>query len=158
MKQVFQPAVYLLASKRNGTLYIGGTSDLIQRIQQHRGGAVLGFTREHSVRRLVWFEQHATMDQAILREKRLKKWNPAWKLELIEKENTGWRDLAEDLGFPPLAPTGSRFRGDDDGQQALRGRSEVDCKALELPSHSTVTLLARLRGWSTSVPFTTATW
>ena len=58
-------------------------------------------------KRLVWFEQHATMEQAILREKRIKKWLRAWKIELIEKDNLGWRDLAEDLGFPPLEPTGS---------------------------------------------------
>ena len=102
----FQPTVYLLASKRNGTLYIGVTSNLMQRVQQHREGAIAGFTREYSVRSLVWFEQHATMEQAILREKRIKKWNRMWKIELIERDNLGWRDLAEDFGFAPLEPTG----------------------------------------------------
>jgi putative endonuclease len=100
--QDFQPCVYLLASKRNGTLYIGVTSNLLARIHQHRTGAVRGFTREYAVKQLVWFEQHATMDSAITREKRIKKWNRAWKLQLIEAENPDWRDLAEDFGFESL--------------------------------------------------------
>jgi putative endonuclease len=78
------------------------TSDLPGRIHQHRNGLLPGFTRKYHVRMLVWFEQHATMEEAILREKRIKKWNRAWKLELIEATNPGWRDLAEDLGFEPL--------------------------------------------------------
>ena len=102
MHQDFQPCVYLLASKRNGTLYIGVTSNLLARIHQHRTGAVRGFTREYAVKQLVWFERHATMDSAITREKRIKKWNRAWKLQLIEAENPDWRDLAEDFGFEPL--------------------------------------------------------
>jgi putative endonuclease len=96
------PAVYLLASKRNGTLYVGVTSDLPGRIHKHRNGLLPGFTREYRVRMLVWFEQHATMEEAIVREKRIKKWNRGWKLELIEASNPGWRDLAEDFGFDPL--------------------------------------------------------
>jgi len=100
--QDFQPCVYLLASKRNGTLYVGVTSNLLARIHQHRTGAVRGFTREYAVKQLVWFEQHATMDSAITREKRIKKWNRAWKLQLIEAENPDWRDLAEDFGFESL--------------------------------------------------------
>ena len=98
----FAPTVYLLASKRNGTLYTGVTSDLPARVHQHRIGAVRGFTRDYGVRMLVWFEQHSTMEQAILREKRIKKWNRAWKLDLIEAINPDWRDLAVDLGFEPL--------------------------------------------------------
>ena len=98
----FAPAVYILASKRNGTLYAGVTSNLPSRIYQHRIGNVPGFTRDYGVKILVWFEQHATMEEAILREKRLKKWNRAWKLELIEVANPDWRDLAEDLGLEPL--------------------------------------------------------
>ena len=100
------PAVYLLASQRNGTLYVGVTSDLPARVHQHRTGAVAGFTRDYGVRHLVWFEQHETMDAAILREKRIKKWNRAWKLELIEAVNPDWRDLAIDIGLPPLPPSG----------------------------------------------------
>ena len=95
------PMVYLLASGRNGTLYAGVTSDLVQRVAQHREGA-MGFTARYGVKRLVWFEPHGTMEQAILREKRIKKWNRAWKLALIEAANPDWRDLAEDLGFEPL--------------------------------------------------------
>jgi putative endonuclease len=105
MRREFLPAVYILANKRNGTLYTGVTSELVQRIHQHREGTVPGFTSKHGVKRLVWFEQHATMEHAIVREKRIKKWNRVWKLELIERDNLGWRDLAEDLGFPPLEPT-----------------------------------------------------
>ena len=74
MRQDFQPTVYLLASRRNGTLYIGVTSNLAQRIHQHREGTFGGFSKKHTVHRLVWFEQHATMEHAITREKRLKKW------------------------------------------------------------------------------------
>jgi putative endonuclease len=106
MRQDFGPTVYLLASRRNGTLYIGITSSLLQRVHQHREGFVPGFTREYGVKMLVWFEQRATMDAAIQREKRIKKWNRAWKLELIEKENPDWRDLAEEFGFEPIGPTG----------------------------------------------------
>ena len=95
------PMVYLLASGRNGTLYAGVTSDLVQRVYQHREGA-MGFTARYGVKRLVWFEPHGTMEQAILREKRIKKWNRAWKLALIEAANPDWRDLAEDMGFEPL--------------------------------------------------------
>src|SRR4249919_1307808 len=102
MRHEFGPCVYILASKRNGTLYTGVTSHLPGRIHQHRIGAVRGFTREYGVRMLVWFEQHSTMEAAILREKRIKKWNRAWKLQLIESGNPDWRDLAEDLGFEAL--------------------------------------------------------
>jgi putative endonuclease len=98
----FSPAVYILASKRNGTLYTGVTSNMLARIHQHRHGMVRGFTSRYGVKLLVWFEQHATMDGAITREKRIKKWNRAWKLELIEENNPEWRDLAEDFGFLPL--------------------------------------------------------
>lgn len=96
------PTVYILASKRNGTLYTGVTSDLLKRVYQHRNGTFSGFTQKYDVKHLVWFEQHVAMDQAIIREKRIKKWNRAWKLELIEKDNPDWRDLAEELGFEAL--------------------------------------------------------
>ena len=95
-----QPAVYILASQRNGTLYVGVTSDLIQRIWQHRNDAVDGFTQRYQVHRLVYFEQHLDMLSAITREKQLKKWNRAWKLALIEAANPDWRDLYEDLVGP----------------------------------------------------------
>ena len=92
-----QPAVYILASDRNGTLYIGVTSTLIQRIWQHREEQVDGFSKLHHVKQLVWFEQHGTMESAIIREKQLKKWNRLWKLRLIESVNPHWRDLWNEI-------------------------------------------------------------
>jgi putative endonuclease len=106
VQREFGPTVYLLASRRNGTLYVGVTSDLLSRVHKHRHGYLPGFTRQYAVRMLVWFEQHATMESAIVREKRIKKWNRRWKLELIEASNPAWRDLAEDFGFEPLSCTG----------------------------------------------------
>ena len=88
-----QPTVYILASKRNGTLYIGVTSDLVKRVWQHKNDTVEGFTKKYGVHTLVYYEMHATMTEAIRREKQLKKWNRAWKIELIEKENRQWPDL-----------------------------------------------------------------
>ena len=92
-----KPHVYILASKRNGTLYTGVTSSLTQRIDQHKNEATDGFTKRYSVHMLVWYEEHDTMINAIAREKAIKKWNRAWKLRLIEEVNPEWRDLAEDL-------------------------------------------------------------
>ncbi len=91
------PAVYILASKRNGTLYIGVTSHLLKRVWEHKNDLVEGFTRKYQVHRLVYFEQHQEMLAAIGREKQLKKWNRAWKIELIEKQNPAWRDLWDDI-------------------------------------------------------------
>ncbi|MGH8182058.1 MAG: GIY-YIG nuclease family protein [Rhodanobacteraceae bacterium] len=93
----FQPCVYILASRRNGTLYVGVTSTLAKRVHEHRTGAVNGFTHRYRVHQLVWFEQHATMQTAIAREKAIKEWKRKWKLELIEQSNPYWRDLYEDL-------------------------------------------------------------
>ena len=92
-----QFAVYILASRRNGTLYIGVTSNLPRRAWEHREGAVDGFTKEHGVKTLVWFEMHDNAEAAITREKRLKKWNRAWKLALIEETNPEWKDLFGEL-------------------------------------------------------------
>ncbi len=92
-----EPAVYILASRRNGTLYIGVTSDLTRRGWQHRNSVVDGFTKRYGVQRLVYFEMHAGMEAAIVREKHLKKWNRKWKLELIESSNPDWRDLWPEL-------------------------------------------------------------
>ena len=98
----FQPTVYILASRRYGTLYVGVTSHLMQRVHQHREGSFEGFTAEHNVKMLLWYEQHETMDTAITREKQIKKWKRQWKINVIEAENPDWRDLAVDLGFLPL--------------------------------------------------------
>ncbi len=102
MRNSVDPYVYLLASQRNGTLYLGVTSNLIQRIAQHRAEIFGGFTAQHGVKLLVWFEQHGTMEHAIVREKQIKKWRRAWKVDLIERGNPNWQDLALGLGFPPL--------------------------------------------------------
>ncbi len=102
MHEDFQPTVYLLASHRNGTLYTGVTSNLMQRLYQHRHGLLKGFTSDYGVARLVWFEQHGTMETAILREKRIKKWNRQWRINLFAESNPDWRDLALDLGFEVL--------------------------------------------------------
>jgi putative endonuclease len=88
-----QPAVYILASKRNGTLYIGVTSNLIKRIWEHKNDLVEGFTKRYGVHNLIWYELHDDMAAAILREKMLKEWKRKWKLELIESSNPGWNDL-----------------------------------------------------------------
>ncbi|HEX3598989.1 MAG TPA: GIY-YIG nuclease family protein [Lacipirellulaceae bacterium] len=88
-----QPAVYILASRRNGTLYIGVTSDLVQRVWQHKNDVIEGFTKKYGVHLLVYYELHEDMESAILREKQLKKWNRDWKLRLIEEENPDWNDL-----------------------------------------------------------------
>ena len=86
--------VYLLASARNGTLYLGVTSNLAVRIGQHRSGVVQGFAKDYGCRTLVWFEGHDTIDDARLRDWRMKKWKRAWKIGLIERDNPHWRDLA----------------------------------------------------------------
>ncbi len=97
-----QPAVYIMASGFHGTVYTGVTSHLLQRIAQHRAGTFGGFTEEYQAKRLVWFEMHDSMEQAIVREKQVKKWRRAWKVALVEQENPLWRDLAEGFGFEPL--------------------------------------------------------
>ena len=88
-----QPAIYILTSRRNGTLYVGVTSDLVKRIWEHRNNMVEGFTNRYNVHRLVWYELHESMESAITREKQLKNWKRKWKLELIETSNPKWIDL-----------------------------------------------------------------
>lgn len=102
MKREILPTVYIVASQRNGTIYTGVTSNLPQRIGQHREAIIAGFTKQHRVKTLVWFEQHGSMESAIIREKQIKTWKRDWKLALIEGDNPEWRDLAEDLRFEPL--------------------------------------------------------
>ena len=89
--------VYLMASQPYGTLYIGVTSNLIQRVWQHREEFVDGFTKEYGIKRLVWFEQHTDIHAAITREKQIKKWRRDWKIDLIQKNNPLWRDLFIDI-------------------------------------------------------------
>ena len=126
------PAVYMLASGQNGTLYSGVTSDLIKRVWQHRESLADGFTKKYEVKMLVWYEQHETMESAIGKEKAMKKWLRKWKLETIEKTNPNWLDLwSKIIGEPPspvvlanagtqqlenafcLNPLDSRLRGND---------------------------------------------
>jgi putative endonuclease len=96
-----QRCVYILADKRNGTLCVGVTSDVVRRIWEHRAGAIEGFTRKYGVHRLVYAEFHETMVCAIAQESYIKKWRRAWKLELIERDNPTWRDLYDEyVGWP----------------------------------------------------------
>lgn len=97
--------VYIMASRRNGTLYIGVSSDLIQRVWQHKNKVAHGFTEQYAVDKLVYYEIHAEPEHAIQREKRLKKYNRQWKIQLIEKSNPDWKDLYHEItaGFPGQA-------------------------------------------------------
>ena len=99
---VKEPCVYILASQKRGTLYVGVTSDLMARLHQHRTDAVPGFTSRYGVHRLVHFDVCDTMNVAISREKQLKRWHRQWKINLIEAANPEWRDLGVELGFEPL--------------------------------------------------------
>lgn len=92
-----KPCVYILASKRNGTLYVGVTSDLVKRAWEHRNNVVEGFTKKYRVHMLVWYEMHETMESAIAREKAVKEWKRAWKVRRIEEINPGWKDLYESI-------------------------------------------------------------
>jgi putative endonuclease len=89
--------VYILASQRNGTLYIGRTDDLGFRLEQHRTGSLKGFTWKYGIYRLVYYEVHPSRETAFVRERQMKKWRRAWKLELIERFNPAWNDLTDDI-------------------------------------------------------------
>ena len=89
--------VYILANKRNGTIYLGVTSDLVKRVWEHKNGCVEGFTKKYGVKMLVYYEIHESAETAIKREKQIKKWRRAWKLKLIEEKNSEWRDLYVDI-------------------------------------------------------------
>jgi len=96
--------VYILANRRNGALYTGVTSDLRARIAQHRAGSTPGFATRYGIKRLVWYEPHWGVEAAIVRETQIKRWNRSWKIEMIEKTNPDWYDLAvKELGFDPIA-------------------------------------------------------
>jgi putative endonuclease len=98
----FAPCVYLMANRYRGALYTGVTSDMPGRTYQHREETFAGFTSRYDIKRLVWFERHEDIEIAIRREKTIKRWPRQWKFNLIEEGNPDWRDLAVDLGFPPL--------------------------------------------------------
>jgi len=92
-----RPAVYILASQRNGTLYVGVTGNLVKRVWEHKRDLAEGFTKRYRVHRLVYYELFETMEPAIAREKQIKGWHCAWKIRLIGKLNPGWRDLSDDF-------------------------------------------------------------
>ncbi len=89
--------VYILSSSRNGTLYIGVTSNLVKRVYEHKQGLVEGFTSKYVINDLVWYEMHESVESAIIREKQIKTWKRSWKLKMIEKENFNWTDLYESI-------------------------------------------------------------
>ena len=89
--------VYLLANRRNGTLYVGMTDNLVVRVCQHREGVVPGFTKQYNIKMLVWYELHESREAAIVRERQIKKWNRSWKLQMIETTNPAWRDLYDEI-------------------------------------------------------------
>jgi putative endonuclease len=89
--------VYILATERNGTLYVGMTDDLVKRVWQHRNNLRKGFTQRYGVKNLVWHETHESRETAFVRERLIKKWNRAWKLDMIEKTNPQWRDLWDEI-------------------------------------------------------------
>ena len=99
-----QPCVYILASRHYGTLYIGVTSDLVGRLWQHRNNVLPGFSSRYRTYRLIHFELFGDMERAIMREKQLKNWHRAWKINLINAANPEWKDMAVGLGLPPIAP------------------------------------------------------
>ena len=103
-----QPAVYILASRRNGTLYTGVTSNIVKRVWQHKNGVYDGFTKRYGVHLLVWFEIYPSMASAIKREKQIKEWKRKWKLEIIEKNNPDWDDL-----YDSISGLDSGFRRND---------------------------------------------
>ncbi len=101
MDKVFY--VYILASSRNGTLYIGVTSQVVQRVWQHKQGLAEGFTKQYGLKTLVWYEQHDTAESAITREKQIKKWERKWKIGLIETENPYWKKMLAESGLPIIS-------------------------------------------------------
>jgi putative endonuclease len=99
MQEEKSPAVYMLANKKDGVIYIGVTSALWNRVATHKDAGIRGFTHRYNVHNFVWYEHHHSMEAAIRREKQLKKWNRAWKIELIDKFNSQWRDLHDEIDF-----------------------------------------------------------
>ena len=112
MREEKRPAVYLLASRKYGALYIGVTSVLWNRVATHKDAGIPGFTQKYNVHLLVWYEHHQTMEAAIKREKQLKKWNRAWKIATIEERNPSWRDLHDEIDFD-----GTLVQTENEGQK-----------------------------------------
>ncbi|MDP1554252.1 MAG: GIY-YIG nuclease family protein [Hyphomonas sp.] len=113
---------YILASKRNGTLYTGHTDDIGRRIWEHRSGHLLGFARKHGCNRLVWLEAHESRESAFTRERRIKEWKRAWKLSLIETENPDWRDLFDEMmAWVPVETDLTRWQREQSGSRLPPG-------------------------------------
>jgi putative endonuclease len=106
--KIKNPCVYILASKRDGVLYVGATSDISNRVNLHKQDVIEGFTKKYGAHLLVYYEMHHTMPDAIRREKQLKKWNRAWKVRLIEQLNPEWRDLWAETGAVVMAGVGGQ--------------------------------------------------
>lgn len=103
MRDEKQPAVYIMANRYRGTIYIGVTGSLATRVTSHRSGTFKGFTAKYGLKTLVWYENHETMTSAICRETRMKAWRRSWKIELIETINRDWKDLSDDLIYRPIS-------------------------------------------------------
>ena len=110
MRDEIFPAVHIMASRQNGTLYVGVTGALWNRVASHKDGSVKGFTQRYGIKTHVWYEHHATMERAIRREKQLKDWHRAWKIELIEKFNPSWRDLHDEIDYDGTLISDDGFR------------------------------------------------
>ncbi len=116
MKEEKQPAVYIISNGPRGTIYTGVTSALWNRVATHKEGGIEGFSKKYDINSLVWYEHHETMEAAIQREKRIKKWNRDWKINMIEKFNPAWVDLHDDIDptiYYVEDKLGSRLRGND---------------------------------------------
>lgn len=142
--------MYILSSKRNGTLYIGVTSDIIKRVWEHKNSVVEGFSKKYGVYMLVYFEMHDTMESAITREKQMKKWKREWKIKLIEDKNPNWDDLYDRLlwwwlkryGFPPTREWRDRTRKSPSPVIPANAGIQVD-----YPVNMGAFLDSRLRGY-----------
>ncbi|SRR3990167_6604219 len=141
------PAVYMLASERNGTLYIGVTSDLIKRVWQHKESLADGFTKKYGVKILVWYEQHETMESAISKEKAMKKWLRKWKLATIEKTNPDWHDLWPEIIGSVIPAPDNTIRGQATGTQLLTViPANAGIQSLENALDLSTPLDSRIRG------------
>jgi putative endonuclease len=128
--------IYMLASERNGTLYVGMTDDLVKRVWQHRTDALPGFTRKYNVKTLVWHETHESRESAFARERQIKKWNRSWKIKLIEESNPDWRDLWDEIAspIPAASPSPARPRGTSTAAHPRGSGDPIFAKQPTLPS------------------------
>jgi len=138
--------VYMLASERNGTLYIGMTDDLVKRVWQHRTDALAGFTRKYNVKTLVWHETHEGRESAFARERQIKKWNRDWKIRLIDQSNPDWRDLWDEIASPIPAASPPSAHPRDVALNSAHPRGSGDPVFAKQPASPSPPLDSRLRG------------